>query len=271
MKRKMSIELESLGVNGKESVIRISSRNPVFCNERDTIADVAIKIVATEHRRLPVVTRKGEVVGVLTKSDLLGAFLRRENFKQPISAIMNREPILCEAGESVRYVLQKFKISRRGGFPVVEGKKLVGIISERDYVSLICGRSTGTRVSETMTKKPMVAQPGTSVLECLKTMVNTHYRRLPVVSNAAGGELVGIVTSSDMLRYIHYVGYSFGALNVPLESIIIRNVYTMQTDDDISLAADTMVSRRVGGLLVVSNQNKLEGIITERDILEQLS
>jgi len=271
MKRKMSIELEQLGVNSKEKIIRIASKNPVFCHEHDTVAEVADKIVATEHRRLPVVSRKGEVVGVLTKSDLLDAFLRHEDFEQNVAEIMSRELILCDADESVHYVLQKFKISRRGGFPVVEKKKLVGMISERDFVTFVCGRNVGVRVEDSMTKKPMVVQSGISILDCLKTMVNTHYRRLPVVTQPTDGTLVGIVTASDLLKYIHETGYSFDALDEPLEKIVIKNVYTAQPGDDVSRAASIMVSRRIGGLLVVSGQNRLDGIITERDILEQMS
>lgn len=267
----MSIELAQLGVDGKERISRLASKNPIFCNERDTIAEVADKIVATEHRRLPVVAKKGDVVGVLTKSDILGAFLRREDFEESVSEIMNRELILCDAGESVKYVLQKFKMSRRGGFPVVERKKLIGMISERDFVTLVVGRVTGVHVDSAMTRKPMVAQSGISILDCLKTMVNTHYRRLPVVTQPSDGELVGIVTSSDLLKYIHESGYSFDALDEPLEKIVIKNVYTVQPHDDVSHAADIMVSKHVGGLLVVSGQNILEGISTERDILEQLA
>jgi CBS domain-containing protein len=271
MKRKMSIELEQLGISGKDKIIRIASRNPVFCYEHDMIAEVVDKIVATEHRRLPVVSKKSEVVGVLTKSDLLAAFLRREDFEQDVSAIMSRELILCDAGESVKHVLGKFKISRRGGFPVVEKKKLVGMVSERDFVTLVCGRNTGVRAEDTMTRKPMVVQSGISILDCLKTMVNTHYRRMPVVTQPIGGTLVGIVTASDLLKYIHESSYSFDALDEPLDKITVKNVYTVRPGDDISHAANIMVSRRVGGLLVNDEQNKLEGIITERDILEQMS
>jgi len=168
-------------------------------------------------------------------------------------------------------VLNKFKISRRGGFPVVEKKRLVGMVSERDFVALLCSRDTGVHAEDIMTRKPMVVQSGISILDCLKTMVNTHYRRLPVVTQPAGGELVGIVTSSDLLKYIYNSGYSFDALDEPIDEIVIKNLYTLRPEDDVSRAANTMVSRRVGGLLVVSGQNTLEGILTERDILEHIS
>jgi CBS domain-containing protein len=266
----MSISLESLNVKRDKEIITIASKNVAFCKENDTISEVVDKIVSTEHRRIPVVSKRGDVVGVLTKSDILDAFLRAEDFGQNVSTIMNRELILCDAHDSIGHTLQKFKISRRGGFPVVERNKLVGMISERDFVSLVSGNNTGIKVKDVMTKKPFVLQPNISIHDCLKTMVNTHYRRLPVVESVANRKLIGIVTSTDLLKYIHDNNYDLGALDEPLDKIIIKNAHITGPEEDLSQAAKAMTSHDVGGLLVVDNTHSLEGIATERDILEEI-
>jgi len=267
----MAINLEQLNLNRFESIINFSSKNVVFCSENDTIEEVIDKIVTTDHRRIPIVSKRGIVVGIITKSDLLDAFLRREDFDEKISNIMNRDLILCEAHDSLEHVLQKFKISRRGGFPVVEKEKIVGMISERDFVNLLPNENIGIKVKNAMTKKPFVTQPNISIYDCLKMLVNTHYRRLPIVESVEGkGKLIGIVTATDLLKYIHEHDYDFETLDEELDKIMIKNVCTAGPEDDLASAAKTMVSKKMGGLPVVNSIGDLEGIITERDILEQI-
>lgn len=263
----MKINLKSAGIDHHQKIITISSREPVFCKESDTVNKVVDKIISTGHRRIPIVSNRGEVVGIITKSDILDAYLRREDFSNKVSEIMARDPILCDVKEPVAHTLQKFKLSRRGGFPVAENRKLVGMVSERDFVKQFLGMDIGIKVEELMTKKPIIIQSGISILDCLKTMVNTHYRRLPIVS---GGKLIGLVTSEDLLKYIHSHDYRIEDLDEPLEEIMIKNVLTVRKEDDLSVAIKIMQTKGVGGLLVVGDDRRLEGIITERDILEKI-
>lgn len=264
---RMHINLKSAGLNNKQKITTIASMDPVFCKDSDTINNVVDKIVSTGHRRIPIVSRRKGVVGIITKSDILDAFLRQEDFDSTVSEIMSRDPILCNNNDALDYVLQKFKLSRRGGFPIVEGKKLTGMVSERDIIKQLLGTNVGIKVEDAMTRKPLIIQQNISILDCLKTMVNTRYRRLPVVSN---GQLVGIVTSEDLLKYIHDHKYRIEDLDEGLEKVMIKNVFTVQKDDDVSVAIKIMETKGIGGLPVVSRDKKLEGMITERDILEKI-
>lgn len=263
----MTIDLKSAGLDYQQKVITIATKNPLFCKDSDTINNVVDKIISSSHRRIPIVSRRGLIVGIITKSDILDAFLRKENFSNKISEIMTRDPILCGSNETLQYALQKFKLSRRGGFPITDGKKLIGMLSERDFVKQFLGADIGIKVEDVMTRKPLIIQPNISVYDCLKIMVNTRYRRLPVVSD---GKLVGIVTSEDLLRYIYDNKYRFEDLDEPLEKVMIKDVFTVQKADNISVAIKIMETKGVGGLLVVGVDKKLEGIITERDILEKI-
>jgi len=263
----MVINLKSAGLKNRQKIATIASTDPVFCKDSDTINKVVEKIISTGHRRIPIVSGRKGVVGIITKSDILDAFLRQEDFNNSISEIMTRDPILCEKNETLGHVLQKFKLSRRGGFPIVEGKKLAGMVSERDFIKQLLGTNIGVKVEDAMTKKPLVIQGNISILDCLKIMVNTHYRRLPVVSD---GMLVGIVTSEDLLKYINDHKYRLEDLDEPLEKVMIKNVFTVQRGDDLSVAIKIMETKDIGGILVVDAGKKLEGIITERDILEKI-
>lgn len=247
-----------------KTAIDMAAKDIIFCSENDTIDSVVGKIVKSGHRRIPVVSKGSVVVGVVTKSDILDAFLRGEPFENTISEIMTRNPIVCESSEPMEHVIQKFRISRRGGFPVVERGKLVGMISERD----IAKRKPDSEctVGKIMTRKPMVVQSNVSVHDCLKTMVNTKYRRLPVVE---GRKLVGIVTSEDLLAYIYDKKYSIEELDEPIDVVMKNNVITVSPDESVYSASETMDKNGIGGLIVVSEGNLLEGIVTEHDIVKK--
>jgi len=260
------IELEKAGLDRFQKIMKIATPNPVYCEDSEKIVDAASKIAKFGYRRLPILSRK-KLVGVITISDILGAFLRKENFDDSISNIMTRDVIFCDANETINYVLQKFKISRRGGFPVLDRGELVGMVSERDFVKHFSDVQFGTRVEDVMTKKPFFIASNLSILDAFKSIVNTHYRRLPVVDNNI---LAGIVTTIDFLRYIVKNNFNFSTLDQGVEYIIIKDVFTITKEKDVSEAVKIMKSNNIGGLPVTDKNLKLEGIIAERDILEEI-
>jgi predicted transcriptional regulator len=263
----MSIDLSLAGLNREQKIIELSELNPTYCFENETIKEVVDKIIKKGHRRLPILSKDKKLVGIITTMDILGAFLRKQNFSDPISTIMNREVIFCDSNETLGNVLMKFKFSRRGGFPITKDGKLVGMISERDIIRRFTSVNFGIKVEEAMTKKPFFIHSNISVLDAIKSMVNTHYRRLPLVENK---KLVGIFTSADAISYLKENNFSFSALSIPVSPTFAKEVYYIEKDKDLSEAVKEMVIRDVGGLPVVGEDKTLEGIITERDILEEI-
>jgi CBS domain-containing protein len=83
-----------------------------------------------------------------------------------------------------------------GGLPVVDDKKLVGIITHRDIL-LAGGEALGLKVEELMSKDLKVAEPDTPIMEITKIMADDGYQRIPVVKE---GNLIGLVTQSTLIR-----------------------------------------------------------------------
>ncbi len=83
-----------------------------------------------------------------------------------------------------------------GGLPVVDDKKIVGIITHRD-VLLAGGEALGLKVNDLMTKDLYVANKDTPILEITQIMADKGYQRIPVVEN---GNLVGLITQSSLIR-----------------------------------------------------------------------
>ena len=83
-----------------------------------------------------------------------------------------------------------------GGLPVVDDKRIVGIITHRD-VLLAGGEALGLKVNDLMTKDLYVANKNTPILEITRVMADKGYQRIPVVEN---GNLVGLITQSSLIR-----------------------------------------------------------------------
>ena len=91
---------------------------------------------------------------------------------------------------------------RIGALLVMDGGEISGILSERDLI--YCMTAHGAEVldwpvSRAMTAPPIVIEPDADVLSALALMTQRRIRHLPVVS--PGGELVGIVSIGDLVKY----------------------------------------------------------------------
>jgi CBS domain-containing protein len=87
-----------------------------------------------------------------------------------------------------------------GALPVVDGDKLVGMFSERDYARKVVlhGRaSKTTSVAELMTTKVFFVRPDTTAEECMALMTEKRVRHLPVLD---GDKLTGLVSIGDIVK-----------------------------------------------------------------------
>lgn len=95
--------------------------------------------------------------------------------------------------------------------PVVEGKKLIGLLSYTDLQRIDSGElykqdpkqadvllDNLSSIKETMTKDLVTLTSQASVRDATEILAKNHFHSLPILEN---GELAGIVTSTDLLRY----------------------------------------------------------------------
>jgi CBS domain-containing protein len=100
-----------------------------------------------------------------------------------------------------------------GALPVLQGNRLFGMVSERDYTRkvILLGRSSRrTAVEDIMTREIIVVKPRDSVQECMRLMTENRVRHLPVVED---GSLKGILSIGDVVNWI------IGAQSVALEDL----------------------------------------------------
>jgi IMP dehydrogenase len=153
----------------------------------------------TEHRMAIAMARQGGI-GVIHKNmsikqqaEEVDMVKRSENgvITDPFS--LSPEHTLEDANE----LMAKFRIS---GVPITEGKKLVGIITNRD---LKFETDFSKKIKESMTSEGLItAQEGITLTEAKKILAQARKEKLPIVDKE--GNLKGLITIKDIEKTIKY-------------------------------------------------------------------
>ena len=116
-----------------------------------------------------------------------------------IRDVMTPNPECVSERDSIRDVARIMKDQDTGVVPVVDGRRIIGLITDRDIVvrGLAEGKNLeNVRVNELMTKSVRSVREDASVDEVLNMMSSAEIRRVPVVNS--NDELVGIVSLGDI-------------------------------------------------------------------------
>lgn len=114
---------------------------------------------------------------------------------KPDHAVYTMEP-LSSAHEAVALMAAK----NIGALVVVEGGRVVGLVSERDYARklvLMARSPTDTVLGDIMSSPVMYVRPDQTSDECMALMTQHRLRHLPVMD---GGQLMGLVSIGDLVK-----------------------------------------------------------------------
>ena len=153
----------------------------------------------TEHRMAIAMARQGGI-GVIHKNMSIEAqaeevdkVKRSENGVITDPFYLSPEHTLADAND----LMSKFRIS---GVPITEGKKLVGIITNRD---LKFETDFSKKIKESMTSENLItAQEGITLSEAKKILASARKEKLPIVDK--DGNLKGLITIKDIEKQIKY-------------------------------------------------------------------
>ena len=174
---------------------RAKSRSTILRNEKRLGADVVV--MATHGRRgfsrfflgsvaemvlrestCPVLT----VQGPLTNRELVGHW-------------MTHSPLAASPNEKLSSVQARMQEGSFRSMPVLDGGKLVGIVSDRDLRQHTADLEN-TEARSAMTTEVLTVTPETAAREAARLLRERKVGALPVMQD---GELVGIVTGTDLL------------------------------------------------------------------------
>ncbi len=117
-----------------------------------------------------------------------------------ILELKGHEIISISPGATVYEAIAEMARRGVGALMVLNGRELVGIVSERDYARkvILQGRSSKeTLVREIMTPSPITVTPAHTVDQCMRIVTDRRIRHLPVVEE---GELRGMVSIGDLVK-----------------------------------------------------------------------
>jgi CBS domain-containing protein len=114
-----------------------------------------------------------------------------------IADIMSADCVTVTPQDNLYEAASLMKDHNIGFVPVIEGRKLIGVITDRDLVIRgYAEKQPGTiSVKEVLTKDVRTVSPQMSVDEAAGIMASSQIRRLPVVEN---GQLMGVVSLGDL-------------------------------------------------------------------------
>ena len=117
-----------------------------------------------------------------------------------------------------------------------------------------------TKVRQRMISDVVTIEPGTSVVDAARKMIEEQKGPLPIV---AGQKAVGIVTDRDLIA--HVVAEPRDVQSTSVDDVASRNLVTITPDQDVTEARRLMAQNQVDRVLVVEG-DRLVGIISEADI-----
>lgn len=207
----------------------LMSKNLITAKKSDSIYSCAKLMAQNNISSLIIIHDDGSLQGIVTKTDLVFVFLIQKTETLPISKIMTKKIVTVSPNDSlflVEDVLIHNKISR---VPVSEDKKIVGIITYRDFVPVVSSNRLGVftnpselgdtryisvqskldanqlthlstfKAKDIMTKNIVTVEPSDDVSLAALLMYRYGVSGIPVVKKSL---LCGIVTKSDIVRAI---------------------------------------------------------------------
>lgn len=119
-----------------------------------------------------------------------------------VAEFMTKTPFTIGAGQTLSSAHKMMRERRVRHLPVLEGGRLVGVVSQRDLYLLETIRGVDpedTLVEEAMTGDPFVTSPDTSLRKVVQTLLEHRWGSAIV---AEGAKVVGVFTTTDALKVI---------------------------------------------------------------------
>jgi CBS domain-containing protein len=176
-------------------------RDAPVAHPPDTIEQVARTMRQFHTDSAAIVDTKRHVIGGVLLADLFPVIISRNELAGPVSRVMSKKVLSADPSDELQKVYTLIMDSGFAAFPVVEKKKLVGVISRRDLISHARARAAiaqhgHTPVKDVMTGDVVTTAPDEPVSAAAERIVKHDVSLLPVVDR---DRIVGVINRHDIL------------------------------------------------------------------------
>ena len=276
-------------VSKRRRILDLATREVITTAPSTTIKALCDLMLKTGKRKIPIVDSLVHLKGIVTSTDLINYFgggdkyfIIEKDYKDnflsginaPVSKIMTTEVLFVNEDEPVPSVADVMLNQYFGGLPILDKNvKLVGIVTEQDFISPLAGEKLNFPARNAMSKKVITVAPNTPIKDVTRMMCANQLRRLPVVSEH---KIVGMVRSYDVLKFIsdaEFAKFHTSKADVILDetsrNVMSRDIYTIDEELDLGEVIRLFKKKRVGGFPIIKG-DRLLGIITERDVFRAI-
>lgn len=219
---------------------------------------------------VPIVS-KGKLVGLVHYKDVVKRGIVDPS-KLKLGTIMTSPPLVSSSDPIEKASELIFSTGYRA-LPVVENKKLIGIISVLDIIDNISKELKQTTAEEVMTPA-IIIRDNEDIGKARVLMRENNISRIPVADSQ--GRTVGILGILDLLRSIkpkeRMNWYSMAAekltvMNIPVSVVMNKHPITAEKTTKLSEIAKLMKKYKTSGI-VITVDSGIIGVVTTRDLLE---
>jgi len=194
---------DGLRVTATKSNVTIEGfiRDAPVANPSDAIEQVARTMRQFHTDSAAVIDGNRHMIGGVLLADLFPVIISRNELHGPVSRHMSKKVVSAQPADDLQKVYTMIMDSGFAAFPVIEKKKLVGVISRRDLISHTRVRSAiaqhaHTAIRDVMSSDVVTIDPEEPISAAAELIVRHDVSLLPVIE---GEHLVGIVNRHDVL------------------------------------------------------------------------
>ena len=241
----------------------VMTKDVATVSSQETAA-FAAKIMSGRHISCIVVVNDEGIAGIISETDFFQKMAAKKKTpdKIPVTDIMSHPVVSIPANTSI---LQASKVALKNHIrrlPVLEGKKLVGIVTQTDLVAALTSYGLLGDIENIMNRDTAVIDADASVAEAMSIMAD---RSISSVVVRQAEKVVGIFTGRDLVKQAS--AKDKNPASVKMQQVMSSPVVSVPPDYSTFSAAKMMEKLRIRRLVVMEGA-KLCGIITQTDIFK---
>lgn len=240
------------------------------------------------------VLKKGKLVGIITRKDLL-----RKAEETQLGLLMTPNPITIGPDATIQEAAALMTEQSVRRLPVIEDDRLVGIISVADLIAAIAQMRIRDEIKDSYISQTFALWEETPLPLVGRIMEISGFDAIPILDEES--TLQGIISERDLIRHsmiedsvevsdfsngtdddewtwesirdTHVISYGISRIqlpNRPVKTAMVRNVISVPMNAEVSECALKMKRARVDQLPVVNGDRKLVAMLFDRELIRAL-